>query len=359
MEDDFDNFLRSLTSENDALMPLTAEQLIHQAFPHTINEEDDLDNILRSLSSENDASMPLTAEQLAHLGVTLIINDPELQQQQQQHQHHGQHQGMEIEQQQMRTHSRQYHKESSLVDQEQYQELCQLNFSLECKGTETQQQSFLNDFAQDKSETTVANLNKWSVQPSQNQNQISLLREEVQEPQQNKENQQLEPLQSNIILSPKQQDIVNQKIDVTQELNISYSLKPQYNDSIIQTPLPVTIGPSNAQVVGKTKSQKEIDAYESILPSRYYLIKPVKQPAKLSPLISQNAGLLCKVTTMNPGSPQIIQSVSIGGQLLRTSAPVHVIHSSPIFTNTMSVTNNNHMLNGSLNTSTSTQKMVS
>ena len=259
------------------------------------------------------------------------------------------------------------------MHQEQYQEQCQLNFSLECKGTETQQQSFLNDFAQDKSETTVVNLNKWSVQPSQNQNQISLLREEVQEPQQNKENQQREPLQSNIILevlSPEQQDIVNQQIDVTKKPNISYSLKTQYNDSIIQTPLPFTIGPSNAKVVGKTRSQKD----ESILPSRDYIMKPVKQvyppvknvrvvpnTAKLSsPQTSQNSVLLCKAATMSPGSPQIIKAVSIGGQFLTTSVPVHVINSSPIFTKTMSVTNSNHMVNGSLNTtSTSTQKMVS
>ena len=159
------------------------------------------------------------------------------------------------------------------MHQEQYQEQCQLNFSLECKGTETQQQSFLNDFAQDKSETTVVYLNKCLVQPSQNQNQISLLREEVQEPQQNTENQQLEPLQSNIILevvlSPEQQDIVNQQIDVTPKPNISYSLKTRYNDSIIQT----TLG-SN---VVKTKSQKEIDVYKTILPSREYIMDPVKK----------------------------------------------------------------------------------
>ena len=66
----------------------------------------------------------------------------------------------------------------------------------------------------------------------------------------------------------------------------------------------------------------EIDGYESMLPSRYYLLKPVKQPAKLSsPQIFQNAGLLCKVTIMNPGSPQIIQTVSIGGILLSFDQP--------------------------------------
>ena len=182
MEDDFDNFIRSLTSEDDCSMPITAEL----DFDHAINEEDELANILRSL----DNIQP-------HLRVTRTINDPELQQQ---HQHHDQNQAMEIEQQQIRTHSTQYHQESSLVHQEQYQEQCQLNFSLECKGTETEQQSFLNDFAQDKSETTVVHLHKCLVQPSQNQNQIILLREEVQEPQQNTENQQLEHLQSNIIL---------------------------------------------------------------------------------------------------------------------------------------------------------------
>ena len=213
-----------MTSEDDCPMPITAEL----DFDHAINEEDELANILRSLDNIQ-----------SHIGVTRTINDPKLQQQHQQHQHHDQNQAMEIEQQQIRTHSTQYHHESSLVHQEQYEEQCQLNFSLEYKGTETEQQSFLNDFAQDKSETTIVHLNKCLVQPSQNQNQISLLREEVQERQQNTENQQLEPLQSNIILevvlSPEQQDIVNQQIDVTPKPNISYSLKTQSNDNVIQT----------------------------------------------------------------------------------------------------------------------------